>query len=178
MTTLSGVGPQLGRLIERVAGKLVVDLLWHLPSGFVDRRAAPSVTELENGSIVTLKLKVERHEPGMGRRPYRVICYDGTGFITLIYFNVKGDYLQRLLPVGAERIVSGRVEFYVGIPQIAHPDYVVPLDQAEKLKPIEPVYPLTAGLPPRVLQRAVAAAVERAPDLPEWIDAPLRQQRG
>ena len=92
----------------------------------------------------------------MGRRPYRIVCYDGTGFITLIYFNVKGDYLQRLLPEGGERIVSGKVEFYVGIPQIAHPDYVVPLDQADKLKPIEPVYPLTAGLPPRVLQRAVA----------------------
>src|ERR1700723_2848163 len=113
----------------------------------------------------------------MGRRPYRIICYDGTGFITLIYFNMKGDYLQRLLPVGAERIVSGRVEFYVNIPQIAHPDYVVPLDQADKLKPIEPVYPLTAGLPPRVLQRAIASAVERVPPLAEWIDGPLRQQR-
>jgi ATP-dependent DNA helicase RecG len=177
VTTLPGIGPSLSRLIERAAGKLIVDLLWHLPSSLVDRRAAPSVTELENGSVVTLKLKVERHEPGMGRRPYRIICYDGTGFITLIYFNVKGDYLERLLPVGAERIVSGRVEFYVNIPQIAHPDYVVPLDQADKLKPIEPVYPLTAGLPPRVLQRAVATAAERVPAVPEWIDLPLCRQR-
>ena len=178
VTTLSGIGPQLGRLVERAAGKLIVDLLWHLPSGLVDRRAAPSVTELQDGSIVTLKLKIERHEPGMGRRPYRVICYDGTGFITLIYFNVKSDYLQRLLPVGAERIVSGKVEFYVGIPQIPHPDYVVTLEQAERIKAIEPTYPLTAGLPPRVLQRAIATAVERAPELPEWIDGPLCKQRG
>jgi ATP-dependent DNA helicase RecG len=178
VTTLSGIGPQLGRLVERAAGSLIVDLLWHLPIGIVDRRAAPSVTELEDGSIVTVKLKVERHEPGMGRRPYRVICYDGTGFITLIYFNIKGDYLQRLLPVGAERIVSGKVEFYVGIPQMAHPDYVVTLEEAERIKAIEPTYPLTAGLPPRVLQRAIAASVERVPDLPEWIDGPLCQQRG
>jgi ATP-dependent DNA helicase RecG len=177
-TALPGVGPQLGRLIERVTGPLVVDLLWHLPTGFVDRRTSPSVTALEDGSIVTLKLKVERHEPGMGRRPYRVICHDGTGFITLIYFNVKSDYLQRLLPIGAERIVSGKVEFYVGIPQIAHPDYVVAPDQADRLKAIEPVYPLTAGLPPRVLQRAVASALERVPPLPEWLDPPLQAQRG
>ena len=177
MTTLSGVGPQLSRLIERAAGPLIVDLLWHLPSGLVDRRAAPAVSALEDGSIVTLKLKVERHEPGMGRRPYRVICYDGTGFITLVYFNVKSDYLQRLLPVGAERIVSGKVEFYAGIPQIAHPDHVVALDQAARIKAIEPTYPLTAGLPPRVVQRAVAGALERAPRLPEWIDGPLRAQR-
>ena len=177
MTTLSGIGPQLGRLVERAAGNLIVDLLWHLPSGIVDRSAAPSVTVLENGNVVTLKLKIERHEPGMGRRPYRVIGYDGTGFITLIYFNVKGDYLQRLLPVGAERIVSGKVEFYANIPQIAHPDHVVPLDQADRIKPLEPTYPLTAGLPPRVLQRAIATALERVPPLPEWIDGPLRQQR-
>ncbi len=178
VVTLPGIGPQLGKLVERAAGKLIVDLLWHLPSGLIDRRASPSVTALEDGSTVTLKLKVERHEPGMGRRPYRVICYDGTGSITLIYFNVKGDYLQRLLPVGAERIVSGKVEFYVGIPQIAHPDHVVALDEADRIKPIEPTYPLTAGLPPRVLQRAIATALERAPALPEWIDGPLRQQRG
>jgi ATP-dependent DNA helicase RecG len=177
VTSLSGVGPQLSRLIERAAGPLVVDLLWHLPTGIVDRRAAPSISALQHDTIVTLKLKVERHEPGMGRRPYRVIGYDGTGFVTLVYFNVKSDYLQRLLPVGAERIVSGKVEFYGGVPQIAHPDHVVALDQADRIKPIEPTYPLTAGLPPRVLQRAVATALERAPELPEWIDGPLRQQR-
>ena len=178
VTTLSGIGPQLGRLIERAAGPHIVDLLWHLPTGIVDRRASPSVTQLEDGSIVTLKLKIERHEPGMGRRPYRIIGYDGTGFITLVYFNVKGDYLERQLPKGSERIVSGKVEFYSGIPQMPHPDFVVPLDQADKLRPIEPVYPLTAGLPPRILQRAVAGAVERAPALPEWIDGGLIKQRG
>ena len=178
MTTLNGIGPNLGRLIERAAGKLIVDLLWHLPSGVIDRRDAPPVAEIADGAVVTLKLKVERHEPGIGRRPYRVICYDGTGFITLVYFNVKSDYLQRLLPVGAERIVSGKVEFYVGIPQMAHPDHVVAPAEAGRIKPIEPTYPLTAGLPPRVLQRAMEAAVERAPVLPEWIDPALRQQRG
>ena len=177
VTTLSGIGPQLGRLIERAAGPRIVDLLWHLPSGLVDRRASPSVTQLEDGSIVTLKLKIERHDPGMGRRPYRIIGYDGTGFITLVYFNVKGDYLERQMPKGSERIVSGKVEFYSGIPQIAHPDFVVPLDQADKLKPIEPVYPLTAGLPPRVVQRAVAGAVEHVPHLAEWIDGGLLKQR-
>ncbi|HTZ35997.1 MAG TPA: ATP-dependent DNA helicase RecG [Stellaceae bacterium] len=178
VTSLSGIGPQLGRLIERVAGPRIVDLLWHLPSGIVDRRDAPPVAELKDGAVVTLRLKVERHEPGMGRRPYRVVCSDGTGFITLVYFNVKGDYLQRLLPVGAERVVSGRVEFYGGMAQMPHPDHVVPPAEANRIRALEPSYPLTAGLPPRVLQRAVAAAVERVPALPEWIDPALRSQRG
>jgi ATP-dependent DNA helicase RecG len=177
VTSLSGVGPQLGRLIERAAGPLIVDLLWHLPTGLIDRREMRAIAALENDTIVTLKLKVERHEPGMGRRPYRVICFDGTGFLTLIYFNVKGDYLQRLLPVGAERIVSGKVEFYSGIPQMAHPDHVVAPDEIGRIKMLEPTYPLTAGLPPRVLQRAIATAVERVPELPEWIDAALHRQQ-
>ena len=168
VTVLPGVGPQLGRLIERAAGPLVVDLLWHLPVGLVDRRAAPPLNQLNPrdwpNPVVTLKVRVERHEPGFGRRPYRVHCTDGTGTLSLIYFSVKGDHLQRLLPVGAERIVSGRVEYYGSQPQIAHPDHVVTPDAAEEVKPVEPVYPLTAGLSPRVLAKAVMAGLERAPD--------------
>src|SRR5439155_3964407 len=182
VTVLPGIGPQLGRLIERAAGPLVVDLLWHLPVGVVDRRAAPPIGELTPrdwpSSIVTVNVRVERHEAGFGRRPYRVHCTDGTGTLSLVYFSVKGDHLQRLLPVGAERIVSGTVDYYGGRPQIAHPDYAVVPDQAEQIKAIEPVYPLTAGLSPRVVTKAVGAALERLPDLPDWLDRALRARRG
>ena len=181
VTSLSGIGPQLGKLIERAAGPLVIELLWHLPVGLIDRRAAPPLSQLNPrdwpSPIVTLKVRVERHEPGFGRRPYRVHCTDGTGTLSLIYFNVKGDHLQRLLPIGAERIVSGAVDYYNGRPQMAHPDYVVAPDQAEQIKAIEPVYPLTAGLSPRVVTKAVAAALERVPELPEWLDPALRNRR-
>ena len=178
VTALPGIGPQLGRLFERLAGSLVVDLLWHLPSGIVDRRAAPPIRALEADQIVTVRVQVEAHEPGGGRRPYRVFCADDTGTVTLVYFNVKSDYLARLLPIGAERIVSGRVEFYNGMAQIPHPDLVLRPDEIDRLKPIEPVYPLTSGLFPRVVQRAAAAALDRAPELREWIDPSLRERRG
>jgi ATP-dependent DNA helicase RecG len=177
VTALPGIGPQLGRLFERLAGPLVVDLLWHLPSGIIDRRAAPPIRDLEADRIVTVQVRVEAHEPGTGRRPYRVFCADDTGTLTLIYFNVKSDYLSLLFPIGAERIVSGRVEFYNGIAQIPHPDLVLRPDELDRLKPIEPVYPLTAGLAPRIVQRAAAAALDRAPELPEWIELALRRQR-
>ncbi|MGE5269770.1 MAG: ATP-dependent DNA helicase RecG [Thiohalocapsa sp.] len=183
VTVLPGIGPQLGRLIERAAGPAVVDLLWHLPTGLVDRRAAPTIGTLHPrdwpaGSIVTVKAKVERHQPGIGRRPYRVFVGDASGSLILVYFNVKGDYLQRLLPVGSERVISGQVEYYDGMPQIAHPDHVVAPEQAEQLPAIEPVYPLTAGLSSRVVAKAAAAAVERALALPEWLDRALRERRG
>jgi ATP-dependent DNA helicase RecG len=178
VTALPGIGPQLARLFERLAGPLVVDLLWHLPCGIVDRRAAPPIRDLAPEQIVTVQVRVEAHEPGTGRRPYRVFCADGTGTLTLVYFNVKSDYLERLFPIGAERIVSGRVEFYNGMAQIPHPDLVLRPDELDRLKPIEPVYPLTAGLFPRVVQRAAAAALEQVPDPPEWIDPALRKRRG
>jgi ATP-dependent DNA helicase RecG len=180
VTALPGVGPQLAKVFERLAGPLVVDLLWHLPSGIVDRRASPPVRELRADQIVTIAVRVEAHHPNYrhGSRPYRVVCADPTGRLTLTYFNVKGDYLVRLLPVGAERVISGRVEFYNGAPQIAHPDLVLRPDELDRLKPIETVYPLTAGLAPRVVQRAVGAALDRAPELPEWIDSALAERRG
>jgi ATP-dependent DNA helicase RecG len=177
-TALAGIGPQLGRLFERLTGPLVLDLLWHLPSGLIDRTDSPAIAALQPDRVVTIRVRVEGHEPGTGRRPYRILCSDNTGILTLVYFNVKSDYLSRLLPVGSERIVSGLVEFYNFRPQIAHPDFVLRPDELDKLKPLEPVYPLTAGLAPRVVQRAVAAAVERAPELPEWIDPALKARRG
>jgi ATP-dependent DNA helicase RecG len=178
VTVLPGIGSQSAKLFERLAGPLVLDLLWHLPSGIIDRRASPPIRALEPDHIATLAVRVEAHQPGFGRRPYRVLCTDNTGTLTLVYFNVKGDQLARLFPIGAERVVSGRVEFYGSVPQMAHPDLVLRPDELDRLKPIEPVYPLTAGLAPRIVQKAVGAALDRLPALLEWIDPALRERRG
>ncbi|MBO0739039.1 MAG: ATP-dependent DNA helicase RecG, partial [Alphaproteobacteria bacterium] len=176
ITALPGIGLHSAKLFERLAGPLVLDLLWHLPSGIVDRRASPPIRDLEPDRVATVTVRVAAHYPGHGRRPYRVVCTDGTGRLTLVYFTVKGDQLTRLLPVGAERVVSGRIEFYNRVPQMAHPDLVLRPEELAQLKPIEPVYPLTAGLPQRMVQKAAGAALERLPALPEWID-PVQQKR-
>jgi ATP-dependent DNA helicase RecG len=178
VTALPGIGSQLSKPFERLAGPLVLDLVWHLPSGIIDRRASPPIRALQPDRIATIAVRVEAHQPGFGRRPYRVLCTDNTGTLTLVYFNVKGDQLARLFPIGAERVVSGRVEFYGSMPQMAHPDLVLRPDELDRLKPIEPVYPLTAGLFPRVVQRAIGEALDRIPELPEWIDPALRERRG
>ncbi len=178
VTALPGIGPQSAKLFERLAGPLVVDLVWHLPTGVVDRRAAPPLRDTEHEAIVTVRLRAEGHEPGHGRRPYRVFCTDGTGTLTLVYFNVKGDYPTRLLPVGGERIVSGRAEFYNGAAQMPHPDLVLRPDELSRLEPIEPVYAVTAGLARHLVQRATAAALDRVPAFPEWVDPARREARG
>ncbi len=179
ITNLPGIGPRNGRLMEGLAGPHVADLVWHLPRELVDRRYSPTVAEAPSGRIATLTVRVVGHKPAPDkRRPYRVICEDDTGRITLVYFHAKGDYLARLLPEGETRVVSGRVEYYAGSPQMAHPDHVVPPDEADAIRTIEPVYPLSGGLTARVVHRAVAAALERLPDLPEWQDQAFLRRNG
>jgi ATP-dependent DNA helicase RecG len=171
VTSLPGIGPRLGKLVEKLAGPQVVDLLWHLPFAVVDRRRAPNIAHAEAGEIATLTVTVDQHlVPRTPRLPYRVWCSDQSGRICLAYFNGREDYLRKLLPVGEVRVVSGKVDLYQGEVQMTHPDHVVPLDQREAILRVEPVYGLTAGLTQRPIQKAIAAAVERAPELPEWQD--------
>jgi ATP-dependent DNA helicase RecG len=181
VTRLAGVGPRIGALIARAAGDRIVDLLWHLPSGIVDRRHSPPVGGARPGEIATLTVKVHTHEPPPARTPrklpYRIVCGDETGFITLIFFSAKGDYLLKQFPIGAIRVVSGRVDEYHGGKQMPHPDYVGTVEQKAALAIVEPVYRLTEGLTPRVMRKAVTAAVALAPDLPEWADPHLVAQR-
>ena len=178
LTSLPGVGPRFAKLFERLVGPAVIDLLWHLPSGIIDRRFAPKVGEAPDGAIATITLQVDAHlRPANPRQPYRVRCRDETGFLHLVFFHVKGDYLEKLLPVGSKRVVSGRIEHFNNQIQITHPDHIVDPGEGNTLKPVEPVYGLTAGLPLRTVHKAVAAALLRVRPLPEWLDPNLLARR-
>lgn len=174
VTTLSGVGPRIAKLIEKVAGPHMADLLWHLPSGIVDRRFSPKVGDAPPGRICTLTVEVLAHSPPPTRNsrlPYKITCGDDTGRITLTFFHAQKDYLNDVLPVGETRVISGKVELYDGQRQMAHPDHIVPVSQKDAIQRIEPVYPLTAGLSPKTLVKAIRGALDRLPDLPEWLDS-------
>jgi ATP-dependent DNA helicase RecG len=171
VTTLKGLGPKLGKLTEKLVGPHVADLLWHLPTGIIDRRFAPHVAEAPDGFIATLTVRVEYHAaPANPRHPYKVRCSDETGQIDLIFFHARGDWLVKQLPVGDTVVVSGKVEWFNGMPQMAHPDHIVPADAKGEFDPVEPVYPMTAGLASKVLRKAMASALSAAKELPEWQD--------
>jgi ATP-dependent DNA helicase RecG len=178
ITSLPGIGPRLGKLVEKLAGPLVIDLLWHLPFAVIDRRNAPDVAHAKAGEVATVTVTVDEHlVPRNPRQPYRVWCSDETGRLCLTYFNGREDYLKKLLPPGEVRVVSGKIEIYQGDAQMTHPDHVVPLDERDSVLRVEPVYGLTGGLTQRPLQKAVAAAVERAPALGEWQDEAWRRKQ-
>jgi ATP-dependent DNA helicase RecG len=182
--TLPGVGPRLGPLIARAVGAdgdeaLIRDLLFHLPSGFIDRRLRPPLYELPQSGFVTVEGTVERLEkPSPGRSMWRVILAEGNAAIQLVYFHAHSDWISKLFPLGARRIVSGRVEWFDMRPQIAHPDHVLAPEEASELPLVEPIYGLTAGLSPKLLRRTISAALERLPELPEWLSPDLLAARG
>ena len=169
--SLPGIGPRMEKLVEKLTGPNVVDLLWHLPSGLIDRRERPKISETKDGEIATMEVTIGLHVPARRKGlPYRIHIHDETGEMQLVFFNPRADYLARTFPEGAQRIISGRIDFYQGEPQMTHPDHVVALDEIEKLPLLEATYPLTAGLPQKSVQKAVSGALERVPELVEWQD--------
>ena len=178
-TALKGVGPRVARLLEQLAGGAVLDLLWHLPNGIVDRRRRPKVASAQAGQLATLSLHVDAHwPPARPKLPYKVICSDETGHMELVFFNAREDYLKDVLPVGATRLVSGHLAAFDNSLQMVHPDYILAPEKAGEMPDLEPVYGLTAGLSGKVLQRAMRSALEGLPELPEWQDAAWLKRNG
>ena len=179
--SLTGIGPRLIVLLKKalalppgIAEPRVVDLLWHLPTGVVDRRAEPTVAGAVPGTIATLKVRVLKHRGPPQRNskaPHKVACEDDTGRLDLIFFHAEHRFILSQLPEGEIRYVSGRVERYGETLQMSHPDYIVAPERRDDLPLLEPVYPLTAGLSGKVLGKAMRQATTGVDRLEEWQEA-------
>ena len=186
--TLPGIGPRLIQLLKKavrlppgVNDPRVLDLLWHLPTGVIDRRAEPTVAGAVPGTIATFAVRILKHRPpprGNSKAPYKVATEDDTGRLDLVFFHAERSFIERQLPVGAIRYVSGRVERYADTLQMSHPDYIVAPESRGDLPLLEPVYPLPAGLSGKVLQKASRGALERMPSPPEWQEPAWLAARG
>ena len=181
LTSLRGLGPRGEELLTKVLAKplsppRVIDLLWHLPNGYLDRRLTPSIMEAAPGAVTTLVVKPVRYNAppkGSARAPLRIVCEDESASLDLVFFHGDRNAMRRLLPLNELRIVSGPVERYGSRLQMTHPDYILAPSERAKLPGIEPIYPLTLGLTQKFLYRVMGDALAKAPDLPEWQEASL-----
>lgn len=177
LTALPGIGPRLAALLGKVSGPRVKDVLFLKPSSLIDRRYKTSVADAPEDQIITLQATVETHIPGRRKgQPYKVRMYDQTGFLHLVFFHARGDYLKKLLPEGETRIVSGKIERFGSEIQMVHPDLVITEEEAETTPLLETVYPLTAGLTAKTVRKAVDGALTLLPGFPEWCDTGLKQK--
>ncbi|SDB15377.1 ATP-dependent DNA helicase RecG [Bauldia litoralis] len=181
VSSLAGIGPKLAVTLRKLLGgpdpdgePRAIDLLFHLPVAVIDRSRQPGIALSPEGAIVTLKVRIDRHQkPPRGNRriPYRVFVHDDTGELALTFFHANEPWLERMLPIGETRYVSGRMEWFNGRPSMVHPDHMVSEADFGDLPLIEPVYPMTAGLARKTLLKAVGDALDGLPDLPEWLDS-------
>ncbi len=179
VASLKGVGANYEKLIKKLCGDKVVDLLWHLPYSMIDRTYQPKIAFAQDGKIASIKVKVIEHiEPQSKKQPYKVLVEDSSGEMALIFFKVYKDSIKKNLPVGEMRLISGKVESFNGLKQMTHPDYIVKLEDAAKVIGFEPVYPLTAGVSNKMLHKLIYQALQRVQDYPEWLEANFKAQKG
>lgn len=178
LTTLPGIGPKSAPLIEKlVGGGKVLDVLFHKPIDFVDRRFSPALKDAPNGKIATLEVRIEKHSPASRRGlPSKVKATDGTGSIEIIFFSANKEWLTKQLPIGDVRLISGKVEYYQGQAQMVHPDMIVKPEERAAIQTIEPIYPLTAGVTNKTVRKAINGALGTVKPLSDWLDPAHKQK--
>ncbi|MBL9053716.1 MAG: ATP-dependent DNA helicase RecG, partial [Tabrizicola sp.] len=178
LQTLPGIGPKAAKAFESLGVTRPKDLLYLLPHSGVDRTRRASVRDVAPPATLTVEVEIGQHIPPRSKgRPYRVHVRDAKLEFQLVFFHARADYLQKLLPTGQRRLVSGKVELFDGVAQMVHPDHVLRVEEAGDIPAYEPVYPLSAGLAQRQVAAAAQATLTRVPQLAEWIDQALKTRQ-
>ncbi len=179
LDSLEGIGPKLAQALAKAGIARPRDLLFTLPYGGVDRSRRASVREVTPPATCTVEVEIGAHHPPSSRgRPYRVFVRDAGTEFTLVFFHARADWLRRMLPTGQRRLVSGRVELFDGMAQMAHPDHILSPAEAAEIPAFEPTYVQHGGVAQKTMAKAAASALGMAPDLAEWIDPGLMAREG
>ncbi|WP_171176274.1 ATP-dependent DNA helicase RecG [Ruegeria sp. HKCCD8929] len=171
LETLEGVGPKTAQLLAQLDIESPRDVLFSLPYAVVDRRRRDTIRGADLPATLTVEVTVGAHRPPRNKSgAYRVFVEDAQTDFQLVFFHARGDYLKRVLPDGARRVVSGKMELFDGMANMVHPDHMLPVAEAGDIPEFEPVYHLTQGVTQKTAYKAAQSALARAPELAEWID--------
>lgn len=183
VSKLEGIGPKLEKALTKLfrgteTGETarIADMLFHVPHSVIDRTQQPKIIEAQDGVIVTIKVHIDSHQApprGNKRLPYRVNVHDDSGEMQLVFFRAHGSYLEKQMPVGSQRYISGKVERFNGRTNMVHPDHIMDDEAFATMPLIEPVYPAVSGIAQKTLQKSIRVAVKQLPNFPEWIDGEL-----
>ncbi|PXW82250.1 ATP-dependent DNA helicase RecG [Ruegeria sp. P4] len=179
LETLQGVGPKIAEHFAQLQITAPRDLLFSLPYSLVDRRRRETIRGLELPTTATVEITVGRHRPARNKGgAYRIDVTDQETEFQLVFFHGRSRYLTAQLPEGSRRVVSGKLELFDGMAQMVHPDHMLPLEEAGDIPDFEPVYHLTHGITQKTMFKAVQSALQRVPELIEWVDASYKTKRG
>ena len=179
---LQGIGPKLTTAFEKLCGTRMVDIVTHIPREALVRHRVDTLDAVTEGQNIITAVEIVSHAmPARRGQPFRVTCENNGTSLTLVFFNGSAKYWAEQLPKGTTRVITGRVEIFNDALQIVHPDTVIavpddgtePLTHAGDILDVEPLYPLSAGITHKTVHRAVEQALDKIPELPEWIDDAL-----
>lgn len=172
---LSKVGPKIVEFLQNLAkGDQIFNLLYHFPSGVINKSYLPKLYEVLDKEIAIVKVKVDAiNQPATSRQPIKIDCSNPSGHLSLIFFKVFPGYIEKNFKIGSEIVVSGKIEkFHYGL-QMAHPEYVTTANLIDQIPKTEIIYPLSAGINQKFLRNKINEILEKIEDLPEWIDPDL-----
>lgn len=172
LQNLLGVGSKFAEFLAKlIGGNRIIDLLYHQPSYVLNKNFLPRIYEVKNKELIIVKVKVEAYiKPANSRQPFRVRCFSPSGYLTLVFFKTFPNYIEKNFPIDAEIVVSGVVEKFSDELQMAHPDYVFPVQDLDKIPKLQVVYPAIANLSQKFIRGKITEALKLIPDFPEWID--------
>jgi len=171
ISSLSGIGPKLENLFNRLSGTKLIHLLWHIPYNIIKRKKHENIHEAQINSLITFKVKILKHTPSrFKKQPYKVHCVCGNTPVDIVFFFARHPVIKETLPIGTEKFISGKLEYFRNTFQVTHPSHIIEVDKINEIKEIEPIYGLTAGLSQKIFSKTIEKTLNLVPELDDWIE--------
>ncbi len=168
---LKGIGPKKASYFKNLNINTVIDIFYNLPTRSIDRTQDIDFKNLEKGQTITTLVKVKKHHfPFNPKLPYVIECEKGSLIINIIYFSIRGNFLRKKYPENKELIISGKVSFYKSNLSVAHPDYIEEIENEDKLRTFENIYPLTRGITLKDIRMVLNDAKNHFNKFDEWLN--------
>ena len=167
LSSLKGVGTKTKNLLKKKNINNLFDLLWKLPKSYTDRSLSSKIKDLKIGEIQTVTIIPQKYNfPRIRKLPNRVLCSDETGEIDCIFFNSYEGYIKKILPLGKEITVSGKIGHFRNKYQITNPKYIS--EDSALIKQVHNKYSLTDGISEKIYNKILSQIIANLPDFSEW----------
>ncbi len=167
LSSIKGVGEKTKNLLKKKNINNLLDILWKLPKSYTDRSLSLKVKDLKIGEIQTVTIVPQKYNfPRVRKLPNRVMCNDETGEIDCIFFNSYEGYIKKILPLGKEITVSGKIGYFRNKYQITNPKYIS--EDSSLVKQVHNKYSLTEGISEKIYNKIINQIIDNLPDFKEW----------
>jgi len=167
LKSIKGVGLKTSNLLKRKKINSIFDLLWKLPKSYTDRSLSSKIKDLKIDEIQTITIIPQKYSfPRVRNLPNRVLCKDETGEIDCVFFNSYEGYIRKILPIGKEVTISGKIKYFRNKYQLTNPKYIS--EDSSIIKQKHNSYSLTEGISEKVYNKIIFQIIKNLPQIDEW----------